>query len=88
MDAREINIQVPPKQGADKGQGVIDLSNPTQMASEVFRFANGGKGATLQNMYLTHFLFTICFTVLDRSISPCGRLLIFILPCSRCWQKD
>ena len=44
MDAREINIQVPPKQGAEKGQGVIDLSNPTQMASEVFRFANGGKG--------------------------------------------
>jgi hypothetical protein len=61
MDAREINIQVPPKQGADKGQGVIDLSNPTQMASEVFRFANGGKGAILLSIFFTHLLLTVCF---------------------------
>lgn len=46
MDGREVNIQVPPK-GTDKGgpgAGVIDLNNPTQMASDIFRFANSAKG--------------------------------------------
>ena len=46
LDGREVNVQVPPKgDKGGQGQGVIDLNNPTQMASDVFRFAQGaGKG--------------------------------------------
>ena len=45
-------MQVPPKgDKGGQGQGVIDLNNPTQMASDVFRFAQGagtGKGESVE----------------------------------------
>jgi hypothetical protein len=46
LDSKEINITVPPKGGnaGEKATGVIDLSNTSQMASEVFKFANAVKG--------------------------------------------
>jgi hypothetical protein len=55
MDGREINIQVPPKGGAEKGgPNIMDLSNPTQMASEVYRFTNSSKGATWSSYLSSH----------------------------------
>lgn len=49
LDSKEINITVPPKGGnaGEKATGVIDLSNTSQMASEVFKFANAVKGMPL-----------------------------------------
>ena len=44
MDSREINMTVPMKSGGEKNPGVVDLSNPTAMASEVFRFTSNGTG--------------------------------------------
>lgn len=44
MDSREINMTVPMKSGGEKNPGIVDLSNPTAMASEVFRFTSTGTG--------------------------------------------
>lgn len=76
LDSKEISITVPPKGGnaGEKATGVIDLSNTSQMASEVFKFANAVKGKDRAGGVVVLLFGVVCYTVTHCTAPYCAVL--------------